>query len=65
MGGMSLALLAMAAGAAATPVDQDQAGGQDWGLGVKLFETGPQMAANEGGMLGNLDGSGGARWHNQ
>ena len=65
MGGMALAFLAMAARAAATPVDQDQAGGQDWGLGVKLFEAGQQMAADEGGMFGNFEGSDGARWHNQ
>ena len=65
MGGMALAILAMAAWAAATPVDQDQTGGQDWGLGVKLFEAGQQVAANKGGMLGNFDGSMGARRHIQ
>ena len=63
MGGMALAILAMAAWAAATPVDQDQTGGQDWGLGLKLFKAGQQVAANKGGMLGNFDGSMGARWH--
>ena len=52
MGGMALPFLAMAAGAAATPVDQDQTGGQDWGLGAKLFEARQQMAADERGMLG-------------
>jgi hypothetical protein len=54
MGGMALALLAMAARAAAAPVDEDQAGSQDRRLGVKLFEPGLEMAADEGGMFGDF-----------
>ena len=51
MGGMALALLAMAARAAAASVDEDQAGGQDGRLGVKLFEPGLELATDEGGMF--------------
>jgi hypothetical protein len=54
MGGMALALLAMAARAAAAPVDEDQAGSQDRRLGVKFFEPGLEMAADEGGMFGDF-----------
>ncbi len=52
---MALALLAMAAWAAAAPVNQDQAGGQDWGLGMKLFETGQEMAADERGVFWDFE----------
>ncbi len=55
MGGVALAFLAVAAGAAATPVDQDQTGGQNGRAGMKLFEAGQQMAADEGGMFGDFD----------
>ena len=55
MGGVALAFLAMAARAAAAPTDQDQAGGQDWRLGMKLFEAGQQMAADERGMLWDFE----------
>ena len=55
MGGMALALLAMAAWAATTPVDQDQTGGQDRRAGMKLFEARQQMAADERGMFGDFD----------
>ena len=54
MSEVAFALLAMAASAAAASVDEDQAGGQDGRLGVKLFEPGEEMAANERGMFGNF-----------
>jgi hypothetical protein len=54
MGGVAWALLTMAARAAAAPVDEDQAGGQDGRLGVKLFEPGLEMAADESGMFGDF-----------
>jgi hypothetical protein len=64
MGGVALALLAMAARAAAAPVDEDQAGGQDGRLGVKLFESGLELAADEGGMFGDFHvESRAGRWH--
>jgi len=50
-----LAFLAMTARAAATPVDQNQAGGQDRRLGLQLFEAGQELAADERGMLGDFD----------
>lgn len=55
MGGMTGSLLAMATWAAATPVDQDQAGGQDRRLGMKLFEARQEMAADEGGVFWDFD----------
>jgi hypothetical protein len=64
MGGMALALSAMAARAAAAPVDEDQAGGQDGRLRVKLFEPGLELAADEGGMFGDFHvGSRAGSWH--
>ena len=54
MGGVPLAFLAVAAWAAATPVDQDQTGGQDRRAGMKLFEAGQQMAPDERGMFGDF-----------
>jgi hypothetical protein len=51
----------MAAGTATTPVDQDQTGGQDRRLGVKLFEASLEMAADQGGMFGDLKECPGAR----
>ena len=51
MSGVALVFLAMAAGAAAAPVDQDEAGGQDGSFRVKLFEPGEEMAPNESGMF--------------
>jgi hypothetical protein len=62
---MALALLAMAARAATTPVDQDQTGGQDRRAGMKLFEARQQMAADERGMLGDFAGCPGGRCHIQ
>ena len=52
---MAWAFLAMAAWTAAAPFDQDQTGGQNGGLGTKLFEASQQMTANEGGVYGDLD----------
>ena len=54
MSGVAFTLLAMAAWAAAASVDEDQAGGQDGRLGVKLFEPGLELAADEGGMFGDF-----------
>ena len=54
MGGVPLTFLAMAAGAAAAPLDQDQRGRQDRTVGLKLFEPGFEMAADERGMFGDL-----------
>lgn len=46
--------LAMAAWAAATPLDEDQAGGEDGGLGMQIFEAGLQVAPDERGMSGDF-----------
>lgn len=51
---MTRALVAMTAWAAATALDQDQAGGQERGMGLKVFELGLEMPANESGMLGDF-----------
>ena len=54
MSGVAFTLLTMAAWAAAASVDQDEAGGQDGRLRMKLFEPSEEMATDEGGMLGNF-----------
>ena len=59
--GMAWAFLAMAAWAAAAPFDQDQTGGQNGGFGMKLFEAGQEMAADESGVFGDLDHRSGGR----
>jgi len=64
--GMAWSLLAMTAGAAATPVNQDQTGGKDGRFRLKVFEPGQEMAADEGGVLGDVDsgaGAGSGRFH--
>ena len=60
MGGMTFSFLTMAARATATPLDEDQAGGQDGGFGVQVFEAGLQMASDERGMFGGFDEAKGA-----
>jgi hypothetical protein len=49
-----LALGAAAVGIAAGAADGDEAGGQDWGLGLELFLAGLEGAADQGGVLGYL-----------
>jgi len=56
MSGVALAFLTMAAWATTASMDQDQAGGQEGRFGVKVFEPGQEMAADEGGMLRNFHG---------
>lgn len=51
MGGVSLTFLAMTASATAPPVDQDQTGGQNGALGVKLLEAGLEVAPNNRGVF--------------
>ena len=64
MSGVAFALLTMTAGAAAPSVDEDQARGQEGGFGVKLFEPGLELAADEGGMFGDFHvGSRAGSWH--
>ena len=66
MGGVALSLLAMAAWASAAAVNQDQTGGQEWGLGMKLLEAGLEMATNESGVFGDFRGArgtGSGRFH--
>jgi len=49
----------MTAGATATPLNQDQAGGQD-GIWAEVLEPGQQMAADERGVFGDFgSGAGG------
>jgi hypothetical protein len=55
MGRMTFSFLAMAARATATPLDKDQAGGQDGGFGMQVLEAGLQMASDERGMFGGSD----------
>src|SRR2546429_7992413 len=54
IGGVALALLAMAARATAAPVDEDQAGGQVGRLGVQLFGPGLVLEVVVGGMVGGV-----------
>ena len=54
MSGVAFAFLTMAAWAAATSVDQDEASGQEGRLRMKLFEPSEEMAADESGMLRNF-----------
>lgn len=54
MSGVALALLAVTAWAAAAPVDEDQAGGQQGRLGMKFFESGQEVAPDEGGVFGDF-----------
>lgn len=51
MSGMARAFLAMAAWTTAAPFDQDEAGRQDRGFGMKLFETSLEMTADQGRMF--------------
>lgn len=51
MSGVARAFLAMAAWTTAAPVDQDEAGRQDRRFGMKLFEAGLEMTADQGGMF--------------
>lgn len=46
--------LTVAAGAAAPPLDENEAGGEDGGLGVQIFEAGLEVAADEGGVFGDF-----------
>jgi len=54
--GMALALLAMAAGASALFVNEDQAGGQDGAAGLKGFGAGEELSGDEGGVSGDVHG---------
>ena len=54
MGRVAGSFLAMAARAAAPPLDEDEAGGEDRGVGVQLFKAGLEMASDEGGMFGDF-----------
>jgi hypothetical protein len=53
LSGVSRAILTVTALAATFSVDGDEAGGQDGTAGLKLFEPGLELAADESGMLGN------------
>ena len=55
MSGVAWAFLAVAAWAAATPVDPYQTGAQDGGLGMKFFEAGQEVAADQGGMFWDFE----------
>ena len=55
--GQIMAQVLLASGAAAVGIatgaaDGDEAGGQDWALGLELFLAGLEEAPDEGGMLG-------------
>jgi hypothetical protein len=55
---MFVASGAAAVGIAAGSAEGDEAGGQDWTLGLKLLLTGQEEATDQGGMLWNLHGEG-------
>ena len=56
---MALAFLAMTAWAAATALNQDEAGGEDRTSGAKILEAGQEVAADESGMLWDFKRMGG------
>ena len=52
MAGMTLPLLAMAAGAPALFVNGDEAGGQDGAAGLEFLGAGLEVAGDQGGVFG-------------
>ncbi len=55
MSGMARTLETMTAWAAATAVDQDEAGRQDWRFRMEFFQAGQEMAADERGMFRDFE----------
>lgn len=54
MGGVTLAFEAMTAWAAAAPLHENQGGGQEGAVRLKLFKAGQEVTADESGVFGDL-----------
>jgi hypothetical protein len=57
MTGVFLAPGTAAVRIAASSADRDEAGGQDWALGLEFFLTGLETTADQGGVLGYFHGA--------